>query len=39
MQHMLDWGEHQPVINVLAADTFKSLIKTNLEKTMDHLNS
>ena len=39
MQQMLDSEEHETALKVLAVDTYKCVISTHSEETMDHLNS
>ena len=36
---MLDLEEHETSLKVLTPGTYKGLISTNSEETMDHLNS
>ena len=39
MQQMLDLEEYKTAFKALATGTYKGLTRTNLEETLDHLNS
>ena len=38
MQQMFDLEEDQTELKLLTAETYEYLVRTNLEKTIDHIN-